>query len=241
MHKQLYDLMEEGKAMTKTFSDKQIIFLDLDGTLTASHYGIINACVYALNKFGIEVPDTSALMKFIGPPLLDSFQMFYGMDKETAARAVSTYREYYKDKGIFENEVYDGIPETLDRLKASGKRICLATSKPETFAVRILQHFELDQYFDIICGSDLSGLRDNKAAVIGVALEKTAELLGKTVDQIVPETIMIGDREHDVFGAAVHTMPCMGVLYGYGSEEELMRAGAAVIAARPEDVADILI
>lgn len=227
--------------MTKTFSDKQIIFFDLDGTLTASHYGIINACVYALDKFGIEVPDTSVLMKFIGPPLIDSFQLFYGMDKETAQRAVSIYREYYKDKGIFENELYAGIPEMLAKLKNAGKTICLATSKPETFAIRILEHFDLDHYFDIICGSDLSGLRDNKAAVIGVTLEKTADLLHKRVEELIPLTIMIGDREHDIIGAAVHQLPCMGVLYGYGTEEELKMAGAAVITSTPEEVAACLI
>lgn len=226
--------------MTQSFTDRDIVFFDLDGTLTASHHGIINACVYALNSFGIEVPDRSVLMKFIGPPLIDSFQAFYGMDKETAARAVATYREYYKDKGIFENEVYDGIPETLKTLKEAGRTICLATSKPETFAVRILEHFELDSYFDIICGSDLSGRRDNKAAVIGVTLEKTAGLLEKTVEEIITRTIMIGDREHDIIGASEWALPCMGVLYGYGSEEEHKAAGAAVIAATPKDIVTIL-
>ncbi len=227
--------------MTVSFSNKNIIMFDLDGTLTASHHGILNSCRYALRHLNVEVPETSVLMKFIGPPLLESFQTFCGLDPEKAKQAVMIYREYYKEKGIYENEVYEGIPDVLRQLKDSGKKICLATSKPEIFANNILKHFDLDQYFDIICGSDLSGLRDDKTGVIGAVIEKCIEELGSTKKEMITQMIMIGDREHDVYGASSHHLPCIGVLYGYGSEEELLHAGAAVTVRSPYEIVEKLV
>lgn len=205
------------------------ILFDLDGTLTDPGIGITNSVAYALNKYNIQVADRSELYKFIGPPLHESFEIFYGFSKEEALKAVEYYREYYSDKGIFENYVYDGIRELLTALKNAGKTIAVATSKPEVFAKQILEHFQLDSYFTCIAGSNLDGSRTKKDEVIRHALDS---LNISTKDQMA-ETIMIGDRKHDVSGAAQVGIDSVGVLFGYGSLEELKEAGATYIA---EDV-----
>ena len=207
---------------------KYILF-DLDGTLTDPGLGITNAVMHALKKFNIEVADRSELYKFIGPPLLDSFAKYYGMSNEECQLALQYYREYFKPYGLYENTVYDGIEVLLAELKNKGYKLALATSKPEPFAVEILRHFKLDQYFDFIGGATMDEKRVRKAEVIAYVLESCA-----ITD--LSSVIMVGDREHDVLGAKEVGLACIGVLYGYGGREELEAAGASVIVENPEDI-----
>ena len=203
--------------------------LDLDGTLTDPGMGITNSVMYALRKFGIEVIDRSELYCFIGPPLADSFQKYYGFDEEKADQAVAYYREYFRDKGIFENEAYRGIAEVLGALKEKGAVIALATSKPYEFAVRILEHFGLIQYFDHFGAATMDGRISKKTDVI-------AHLLEDLGDVEKSEVLMVGDRDQDINGAKANNLPGVGVLWGYGSMEELQGAGADYIIAKPEDL-----
>lgn len=211
---------------------KYILF-DLDGTLTDPGIGITNAVMYALKKFNIEVNDRTELYKFIGPPLFDSFEKYYGLSKEESQLAVQYFREYFKPYGLYENTVYDGIEGMLSELKAKGFSLLLATSKPEVFAIEILKHFKLDKYFDFIAGATMDEKRVKKADVIAYALES----MGITD---LSSAIMIGDREHDVLGAKAVGLESIGVLYGYGDLEELQTAGATYIAEKPEEIMQIL-
>ncbi len=213
--------------------DYQTILFDLDGTLTDSGPGITNSAAWALEKHGIQVPDRSELYRFIGPPLPDSFRDFYGMSKEQATQAVKDYREYYAEKGIFENEVYPGIPPLLDALRRENKTLIVATSKPEKYARRILTHFRLDDYFLYVAGAAIDETRSKKSEVIEYALAECG-----ITDR--SKTIMIGDRKHDILGARQCGLASVGVLYGYGSREELEEAGASWLAETPEDVARLL-
>lgn len=198
---------------------RDIILFDLDGTLTDPAEGITGSILYALEKMGRDLPERSSLLRFIGPPLVPAFQEFLGMTEAEASRALILYREYFSVHGLFENTPYDGIGDALARLKDSGRTLVLATSKPETFAVRILEHFGLAQYFTLMCGASMDEKRNTKDAVIGYALEK----LGNPDPS---RMVMVGDRHHDVQGAAVFGIPAVGVLWGYGSREELEKAGA---------------
>lgn len=192
---------------------KYILF-DLDGTLTDPMMGITKSVRYALNYYGIEVDNLNDLLPFIGPPLRDSFRDFYGFDEVKANEAVAKYREYFSTKGIFDNKVYDGIADCLNTLKESGKVLMVATSKPEKFAKQIIEHFDLAQYFDFVGGSGFNS-REKKAEVINYVLD--------TNKISATEAIMIGDRKHDIIGAHENKLPCIGVLYGYGSREELIQ------------------
>lgn len=207
----------------------QYILFDLDGTLTDPGIGISNSVAYALEKYNISVEDRTELYKFIGPPLQDSFMEFYGFSEMESKRAVEYYREYFRDKGIFENEVYEGIPELLQTLKGSGKQVILATSKPEEFAIQILEHFNLIQYFDFVAGATMDGSRSEKADIIQYALE---HCMIKDKSKV----IMVGDRKHDIIGAAQNKLPAIGVLFGYGSEEELRSAGVKYLARTSFDI-----
>ena len=211
------------------------VLFDLDGTLFDSGEGVKNSVVYALDKFGIKVEDRDALGCFIGPPLTVSFKTFYGFNEENADRGVAFYREYYKEKGIFEGYVYDGIEECLKRLKESGKRIVVATSKPEIFAKKILEKFGIDKYFDFIAGATIDErTRSTKNQIIEYAMESC------NID--TPEdVIMVGDRLFDIEGAKHFGMECIAVLYGYGSREEFLQYGADYIVETPRDVADLLL
>lgn len=210
---------------------KYILF-DLDGTLTDPGLGITNSVMYALRKFNIEVEDRASLYKFIGPPLLDSFEQFYGLSKEDSELALKYYREYFRPHGLYENEVYDGIEELLIALKQQGKSLILATSKPEEFAIEILKHFKLDKYFDFIAGATMDEKRVKKADVIAYALD-SCEISDLST------AIMVGDREHDVLGAKQVGLDCIGVLYGYGDYEELKKAGATHIVENTKDILKI--
>ena len=205
------------------------LLFDLDGTLTDPAEGITNSVIHALKKWGIEVGDRSELYCFIGPPLSASFKKYYGFSEEDALKCVEYYREYFRDKGIFENKVYVGIPELLEKLKKSGKILILATSKPELFAKQILDHFDLAKYFDFVAGASMDESRNKKADVIRYALE-TANVTDRS------KALMIGDREQDITGAKLNSLDSLGVLYGYGDYEEHLSAGATYIAETVEDV-----
>lgn len=212
----------------------QTVLFDLDGTITNSGAGITNGVVYALAKYGIEVRDKTELFCFIGPPLAESFMRYYGLSPEQAKEAIGFYREYYRDTGIFENTIYDGIESLLRNLRAHEKTLVLATSKPEVFARQILAHYGLDGYFLFIAGADLDGQRVNKADVIAYALASAGIAAGKDV-------VMCGDREHDVLGAQAHGLDSIGVLFGYGDRAELEQAGATHIAPTPADIEPIVL
>lgn len=211
----------------------QNILFDLDGTLTDPGVGITNSVAYALEKFGIKNADRTELYKFIGPPLKDSFMEFYGFSESDSLKAVDYYREYFREKGLFENKVIDGIPEMLGALKQLNKKIIIATSKPEEFTFRILEHFDLLKYFDFVAGATMDGSRSKKGDIIVYALEK-AEISS------LAETIMVGDREHDINGAHQAGIDSVGVLFGYGSRDEFEKAGATYIIENPGDLISLL-
>ncbi|EEG74445.1 HAD family hydrolase [[Clostridium] hylemonae] len=213
--------------------DYKYILFDLDGTVTDPGIGITNSVMHALRKFGIIEEDRSRLYKFIGPPLADSFRQFYEFSEEETARGIEYYREYFTDKGIFENEVYEGMEELLAALNRQGRKLIIATSKPEVFAERILEHFHLDSYFSFVAGATMDEKRVKKAEVIAYALESCgiSDLSG---------VLMIGDRKHDVIGAHEAGVDVMGVLHGYGSREELEKAGADYIVENVEEIKKFL-
>ena len=210
---------------------KYLLF-DLDGTLTDSQEGIINCVRHAAETMGFDMPERPE--RFLGPPLYDSFAEFCGLDEEQVLEAVRIYRERYKSIGLFENSVYDGIPEMLERLKKGGKELFVATSKPEVFAKRILEKFGLAHYFRIIGGADINGSRNEKREVIEY-------IFGQAGITPADGILMIGDRKHDIIGAHKTGIECLGVLWGYGPEEELVQAGADYIADTPQKAADMLL
>lgn len=208
------------------------LLFDLDGTLTDSTEGILKCLVNAIEQMGFEVPEDTN--KFLGPPIRQSFAEFCGMNEEQTAQAVKIFRERYSKVGLFENRVYDGIPEMLERLKNGGKRLMVATSKPQVYAIRIFDRFGLSQYFEFVGGAELDGSRDYKDEVIEYVLAQTGITDRSSV-------LMIGDRRQDVLGAHKTGIKCMGILWGYGSTEELTEAGADYIAETPQQVTDMLL
>ncbi|MBP1755782.1 MAG: hypothetical protein H6Q59_2180 [Firmicutes bacterium] len=210
----------------------EYILFDLDGTLTNPKLGITKSVQYALESKGIVIENPDVLTKHIGPPLQTSF-MEYGFNEDEAQELIVKYREYYSVTGIYENEVYDGMEELLHRLKQAGKSIYTATSKPEPYAKIILEHFRLDQYFDDICGATMDGSRSEKEDVIRYALRKNG-----ITD--LSKVVMIGDRKHDIEGAKRVGVSSIGVLFGYGSREELSLAGADQLADSVEDLYDLI-
>ncbi len=214
--------------------EREYVLFDLDGTLTDPMEGITKSVQHALRAYGIEEPDLKALCPFIGPPLGESFMKYYGFSRERAGEAIYKYREYFAVKGIFENRVYEGIPQMLGALRDNGRKLLVATSKPEEFASQILEHFQLDGYFDWVCGASMDEKRVKKGEVIAYALE-TAGI------RDVSKAVMVGDREHDVLGAKENGMDCVGVLFGYGRRQELEAAGAVKIAGTVEELGRILL
>jgi len=214
--------------------DYKNILFDLDGTLTDPALGITSCVAYALGKYGIEVSDLSTLNCFIGPPLLWSFSHYYGMSDEEASQCVKYYRERFSTIGMFENHVYEGIPELLSALKSVGYRLIIATSKPEEFTNIILHHFDLMQYFAFVGGNTLSEQRPTKDAVIRYVMDSVPDVTAEN-------SIMVGDREHDIFGAKANGLRSIGVLYGYGDENELDAAGADRIVKTVADLSHLLL
>ena len=198
---------------------KKYILFDLDGTLTDSGEGIMKCAKLGLEHFGIEVPDINALRVFVGPPLRESFIKF-GVPEDKAEEAIAVYRSRYIPIGKYENHPYPGIPELLEKLRAQGYDLYVATSKPEEMSVDILKKFGLDHYFSRICGASMDASRSNKEDVIAYLLQ-----------QCDPdgEVIMVGDTKYDVLGAKFHGIPCIGVAWGYGEVADLEESGAAAI------------
>lgn len=213
---------------------KQVLLFDLDGTLTDPGTGITNSVAYALEHYGIHVEDRKTLHPFIGPPLRDSFEKYYGFSIEKAEEAVWKYREYFSTKGLFENEVYEGIAPMLQMLKDAGKTLIVATSKPTVYSIQILEHFGLAGYFDDVQGSCLDGTRDAKDEVIAYALVQNhvTDLDG---------AVMVGDRCYDIAGAKKCGLVSIGVLYGYGDRPEMESAGADHIVNNVAELAKLLL
>ena len=208
------------------------IFFDLDGTLTDPAQGITNSFIHALKFYGLPVPSYQELCKLIGPPLPYSFETTFGFDHDKAMEAVGKYRKYFSTKGLFENKVYPGIPGLLQTLKEQGRHLVVATSKPQEYSIKILEHFNLARYFDHICGSLMDESRSKKSEVIAYALE-CCRLGEGDKDKV----LMVGDRFHDIEGAKANGIKSCGVLFGYGSRQELEEAGADYIA---EDIQALL-
>ena len=211
----------------------EYLFFDLDGTLTDPSEGITSGVRHALGCFGIREEDGRKLLRFIGPPLRESFMTFYGFSRDDAQEAIARFQEYYAPIGVLQNTPYEGMRELLADLKAAGRKLVLATSKPEIFARQILERFGMAESFALIAGGDVEETRVDKAEVIAYALE------GLGVKQQL-DAFMVGDRSYDVAGAARHGMPTVGVAYGFGTREELEKAGASAVVASVDELRSVL-
>ena len=207
------------------------VFFDLDGTLTDSGEGIINCATLALNYFGLPVPSRQEMRVFVGPPLDQTF-IRYGVPADKTDEAIRVFRSRYTTVGKFENFPYPGVREMLEALKEQGCRLFVATSKPESLANEVLNHFDLAKYFEKICGATMDGSRSHKADVIRYLL---AQVSG------VENGVMVGDTAYDVIGAAEHQIPCIGVSWGYGLIEDMEKAGAVSIAHSPESLMQMIL
>lgn len=198
------------KSMNKEYS---LLIFDLDGTLTNSEEGIINSVSFALDQLKITGYSRDDLLKFIGPPLLDSFCQFMTLDKTQGEKAIALYRQYFTTKGIYQNSLYPGMKNLLANLKTQGYRLCVGTSKPTPFAKRILDHFDISHYFEYIMGSNLDNTKTDKAEIISSIMEHFPEITHSKM-------LMIGDRCFDIQGARDVGIDSMAVLYGFGDEAE---------------------
>lgn len=210
--------------------NKKYILFDLDGTLTDPREGITKSVQYALSKIGIE-EEREKLLRFIGPPLMDSFSQFYGLSEEMCSTAVRYYRERYSVKGLFENRAFDDALYTLSEMKKRGKVLALATSKPQDYAVRICEHFGFDKYLDYMCGPDMGVVHYSKADIIKKALDKM-----QVPDECMDEVIMVGDRKHDILGARQFGIETAGVRCGFAPEGEFEEYGAEYIVDTLSDL-----
>lgn len=223
--------------MKKSVCGADYILFDLDGTLTDSRPGIFHSIRYALEQYGIKASDEQ-LQPFLGPPLVDSFMEHFGFSKKQAEEAVAQYRVYFNPRGMMENAVYEGVPQMLGRLRDAGKHLMVATSKPEEYARRILEHFDLAPYFEIIAGASMDESRSSKAAVLRYLLAQIPDASEAAKRGGIR---MVGDRKYDVLGAKELGLPCVGVSYGYAAPGELAAAGAAAIAGTPEELCELLL
>lgn len=211
----------------------ETIFFDLDGTLTNPAVGITNAVMVALRGQGIEPPeDRRELYYFIGPPLVDTFRERWGFSEEQVRQAIDDFHEYFGSRGMFENELLPGAVDLLESLKSAGRKIVLATSKPEVFARQILEHFDLLRFFDGIYGATYDEKMTRKADIIALALKAYPDR---------ESVVMVGDRRHDVEGAASNGLAAIGVLCGFGSEKELLQAGAISVVPDLRALKDLLL
>ena len=212
-----------------------ILLFDLDGTLTDPKLGITSCVQYALSFFGINEPDRDKLISFIGPPLKTSFMGIYSMNEEDADEAVRRYRERFSTVGMYENKVFSGVHELLSALKAKGKKLGIATSKPIEFTEKILCHFKLDEYFDEVVGARLDGKS------LGEKSEIIAEAINRFGEDKKSQMIMIGDREMDILGAKENGIASIGVKFGYAEAYELEKAGADYIADTMDKLQELLL
>lgn len=209
------------------------ILFDLDGTLTNSAEGIVNSVKYAMQRLGRPLPPDVELPRFIGPPLADSFKQVCALPDADIPHAIAVFREYFAEKGMFENELYPGIRRLLPELRRTGHRLFVATNKLEHFAVKILEHFEVLEHFTAVAGSQLDGPAQDKGGII-------RRLVG--AHGILPASaVMVGDREHDMLGARQNGMASIGVLYGFGTRQELTDAGAGHLASSVKKLGAILL
>lgn len=228
------------------------VFFDLDGTITQSEYSITESVIYALEQAGIVENDIEKIKRFIGPPLFDSFKMFYDMSDEDAQKAVDTYREHYAAGALFNCPLYDGIEETMEKLYKEGRKLYMVTSKPYVFATRIAEHFGLDKYIEAVVGPQPSDKHYGKAELMDKAIrmsvvEKSGdeslmdESLALETIADLSEYVMVGDRHFDIDGACEVGIDSIGVLYGYGSKEELSEAGATYLVEKAIDMLEIIL
>lgn len=210
--------------------DKKHIFFDLDGTIINSEKAVLFCVDYAIKKMGIPDVPYDTKLKFLGPPLAQSFMKYCGQNEEEAAKALSFFREMYSTKGVYMATLYDGIADMLKQIFDSGRKIYLATSKPEKFAKMILSDLNIIKYFTFVAGASMDETRVTKIEVLNHALENTG-----IAD--MSECIMVGDRCFDVMGAKDAHMDCVGALWGFGDYDELMSAGAVKICKTPSEVA----
>jgi phosphoglycolate phosphatase len=214
----------------------EYVLFDLDGTITESGKGVLNSVNYAMKKLNLPMPSTDEVPSrlFMGPPLSFSFDTYCHVPKERIADALVYYREYYTEKGIMECEVYDGVVDLLKRLSERGKKLLVASSKPETYVIRILENFQIKDYFAFVGGADLEGKRSEKTDVMIYTLKSAGV-------QNMDTAVMVGDRKYDIIGAKDMHMDSIGVSYGYGSVEELKEAGATYIVSTANEVGSIVL
>lgn len=217
----------------------QYCLFDLDGTLTDPREGITKCVQYALRHFGIEEPDLTKLEYLIGPPLKDSFVQYYGFSQEQSREAIRKYRERFAPVGVLENKVFPGIPELLSHLKEKKMKLAVASSKPTVFIYQILQHFDIEKYFDVIVGSELDGTRDAKEEVVEEALRQLG-VLDMEARERHRLCAMVGDRKFDIQGAKAHGLTGVGVRFGFALPGELEEEGAEYIAKTVEELQDFL-
>ncbi|WP_405380257.1 HAD hydrolase-like protein [Phascolarctobacterium sp.] len=215
----------------------QNLLFDLDGTLTDSAEGITKCCQYGLAKLGIDEPDLDKLRVFIGPPLRASYMKYYGLTEAQAEQGVAFYRERYTDIGIWENKVYPGMMDLLQALKGDGRRLGMATAKPEVFAKRIAERFGFNDYLEDVTGCSLDGKTDNKALVVAAALAKWNIVTPEQKATIA----LIGDRREDVLAAHANGIPCIGVGFGFAAPGELQEAGAEHYVETVDDLRKFLL
>ncbi len=212
---------------------KSVVLFDLDGTVLDSKPGIFRSAAYAMDKLSMPMPSEQDMMAFLGPPLTDGFAQVCRVPAEQVTEAVRLYREYYNGGGKFEASIYNGVAELLKLLREAGKRCFITTSKPHLFARQILEHFGIAELFDGIYGAEMDGTRGKKSEVVAYCLEQNGIS--------AQDAVLIGDRHFDVNGAKVLCIPCIGVLYGYGTKEELETAGAVALADCPSEVLKIVL
>lgn len=218
----------------------QYCLFDLDGTLTDPREGITKSVQYALKKQGIDEPDLEKLETFIGPPLRDSFMTKYGMTQQQADETVVFYRERFAPIGVFENQIFEGIPEMLKVLSESGVKVAIASSKPTVFVEKILKHFDIDTYFDVVVGSELDGRRDSKEEVVEEALRQLG-IMELSDTEKKASCAMIGDRKFDIQGAKAFGLTGVGVRFGFADEGELEAEGADYIVDTVKELQNLLL
>ena len=211
-----------------------LILFDLDGTLTDPASGLVKSFTYALSRMGVDCSDKEGLKRFIGPPLYEEWQRVYGFTPEQSGKALDFFHEYYESEGWCDNEMYEGIPLLLSSLKAAGKRVALATSKPEKFARKITRLFSISENFDFEAGAYSDRVRDKKWEVLAYALEQFPDIPKE-------KCVLVGDRKYDAEGADKVGIDSVGVLWGHGSEEELKSSGFVFVAETPEQLLSYLL